>query len=467
MKRIGILLLAIGLIMGWMGSCSSEDERGGGTMFVRLRADLPATTSVTWTNGLAFSLYSDLVEDQVAGGRGFICTDCTENMFKGKIADCGDRAEVYAIYPRQSTSGVTSIPVSIPERQEAGDGSKYEILTASAHVRGNDIRSLSFQSFCAVWKVDFVNVTDNPARVTGLRISSGEPLFATSGVMASLDVPDFTALAMQESLTSEFSSPVATDGSTSFVLLPGAMSGKRVTIEILCEDDVRYSFEETLPDGFGERGTIHATLLDMNTVQPDGGEGEEPEATYVRVTSLAELTDGEYLVVSSVANALTARYDLMSNEEQAFTYTEAYGDDLSTGKAGSRLSGAYGADLGAWTPGEDVVWEFKLEGQYDMSAGSVVTVDGWSIRNKASGLYLSLNNGQKLTLVSYVDNGTTGASLLKQRWTLEVDGELFKIRSIQNSGRYVRAYPIDGTFVLAGLTSAPTYNVYIYKKNKE
>lgn len=465
MKRFFLLISAV-FACGLISACSdSEDRDADTTVFASVTAYLPASTAVSWTNGAAFSLFSDIATDQIAGGRGFICTDCETQTFKGKISARNDRTKIYAIYPRQSGAYKTNFSVSVPGNQVQGDGSRYEILTASAHVDGNDFSSVTFRQLCAVWKVDFRNIVDEPKSVTGITLSCDEAVFPVSGTIASLDVPDFTAFVSQKTLTCEFSAPVASDGSTSFVMLPGEIGGKRVTVTLFCDDETAYSLEVTVPDDFGPGGSSNVSMLDMNAITPENPDEPGGEELYSRITSLDDFADGEYYIVSSVENAKTAKYDLMSNETQAFTYTADYGDANSTGKDGARFAGKYGADPAKWNPGDDAVWEFKYEAQFDMNAGSVINVKGWSIRNKESGQYLNLNNGQKLNTVAYVDNSVSGNNLLKQRWTLEVVDEVFKIRSIQNSGRYVRFYPVDGTFVLAGQDSAPTYNVYLYKKN--
>lgn len=471
MKR-SFVFLAAALAFS-LGSCSEPENTGddnGGPVAVTLNASL--TPSLVWKSGSIFTLYSDAIADQGAGGRTFTCSNPSEGLFAGNVVSASQRTRVYAIHPVQSTAYKSEVAVSVTPSQVYGDGSQYVVATASASVEGNDFAdvTLDFDQLSAVWTVDFRNITDEPKNVIGVRVSSEEDIFTVSGSIASIEAPDFTPLNTSDALRSEFE-PLTTDGMTSFVFFPSELEGKEVTVSIVCDDETEYSVTETVSGNFGAKGTVRTSSLDMNIIPPhNAGTPEIPNTPYIKVMSLEELVDGDYLITGAAANGTSSLFDLMTNTAESFTYTEDYGDPNSTNKAGGRILGGYGSTMGEWAPEDAAVWTFTNEGNFDMKAGSTISVPGWSIESKGSGLYLNMNNGQVANFIEYVDNSVGGASVMKQRWTLDINEEtgVCNIRAIQNSGRYMKYYPADGTFVLGGLNpEATTLSVFICKVNAD
>jgi len=477
MKKI-LIWAGAALALG-LSSCggSKNDNPGPAAGGVTITATLPSSTSVTWANGAAFTLYSDVVADQFDGGRTFTCSNAAANTFTGNIADNGSRTTIYAIYPRQTAPFKSNYSVSVPDSQDAGNGSQYEILTASAPVSGNfTSASLAFRQLCAVWTVSFTNLTDAPKNITSITLTSTENIFSVAGTIASLDLPDFTATTTRKVLTATFASPVAANGTASLVMLPSDLVGKTVTVAAVCDDGTQYALHVIVPATFGASGTAMATSLDMNIITPGGTTPPEETGDWSKVATVADIVSGtDYLIVGSQPNTSSSKYDLLTNSVRTFTYpTDGYGDANNlnadgTPKAGALIDGGYGATLGNWSPANDAVWTFTLEGNFGMSTSTgTVNVPGYSILNKMSNNYLSMGtNGQYLALADYIDNSISGGPLLKQRWALEdADASgLVNIRCINNSGRYVMYFPPDGTFVL---TSQPatvtTFRVFIYKR---
>lgn len=462
MKNLSIIFLAAAIFSAV--SCNKEDDAD--TIFIETEAALPENSSVSWTDGADFSLYSDVPGDQIKRGRGFFCLDSSTSLFGGKISNDESRTAVYAIYPRQSIPYMQNIDVSVPDVQTYGDGSDYEILTAFAPVNGNNISILSFNMLCAKWDIMFKNLEDDPRTVTGITLKSESENIPVSGVLQSIETGNFTGYGFSDSMTSLLESGISTDGELSFVLLPGDLSEKQFKITVSCEDGTSYSADVKTDTGFGGKGTVMETMVDLNKINADDpGSGGITEGIYTKITSLDELTDGGYYIAGAIPNAKSSKYDLMADGLFEFSYTEDHDDANSTGKSGTGLTGDYGADLGKWNPGESALWEFRHEGTFDMKAGTTVQVDGWSIRDRRHNKYLNLTNGQNIGLADYIENTAANTNLLKQRWTLSINSDgTFSIRSIQNSGRYLHYYPDAGSFILTGLNSSSVSNILIYKK---
>ena len=402
MKNLSIIFLAATIFSAV--SCNKEDDAD--TIYIETEAALPENSSVSWTDGADFSLYSDVPGDQIKRGRGFFCLDSSTSLFGGKISNDESRTAVYAIYPRQSIPYMQNIDVSVPDVQTYGDGSDYEILTAFAPVNGNNISNLSFNMLCAKWDIMFKNLEDDPRTVTGITLKSESENIPVLGVLESIETGNFTGYGFSDSMTSLLESGISTDGELSFILLPGDLGEKQFTIRV-----------------------------------------------------------NWYYIAGAMPNASSSKYDLMTDELSGFSYTEDHDDANSTGKKGTGLTGGYGAVSGKWNPGESAVWEFRHEGSFDMKAGNTVKVDGWSIKDSKHDKYLNLDNGQNIGLADYIENAAANSNLLKQRWTLSINSDgTFSIRSIQNSGRYLHYYPDAGSFILTGLNSSSVSNVLIYKK---
>lgn len=462
MKNLSIIFLAATIFSAV--SCNKEDDAD--TIFIETEAALPENSSVSWTDGADFSLYSDVPGDQIKRGRGFFCLDSSTSLFGGKISNDESRTAVYAIYPRQSIPYMQNIDVSVPDVQTYGDGSDYEILTAFAPADGNDISNLSFRMLCVKWNIRFKNREDTPQTVTGITLKSESENIPVLGVLESIETGNFTGYGFSDSMTSLLEYGISTDGELSFILLPGDLGEKQFTIRVNCEDGTSYSADVKTDTGFGKSGTVMETMIDLNEINADDpGSGGVTEGIYTQITSLDELVDGEYYIAGAMPNASSSKYDLMTDELSGFSYTEDHDDANSTGKKGTGLTGGYGAVSGKWNPGESAVWEFRHEGSFDMKAGNTVKVDGWSIKDSKHDKYLNLDNGQNIGLADYIENTAANSNLLKQRWTLSINSDgTFSIRSIQNSGRYLHYYPDAGSFILTGLNSSSVSNVLIYKK---
>ena len=473
-----LILLSLAFVPFLLVSCGEDaKEDNSSVIMVTTTVSKPESSDIKWSSGVAFTLYSDSQADESAGGRTLFCSDATNGTFKGEIANDKSRTSVSAIYPRQASGARNNIAVSVPSTQEYGRTGKLEILVAHESVNGNNIPSIGFNPLCCKAVVTVSNLIGKSEKLTGIQMNAKESIFAVSGAISSLDAPQFIALKSEKSLFCDFGTELDGNAETAFTFFPAAYAGKEVEISVSCADESVYTLKTAFPNDFNEAGSVCSFVVDLNNISPTKPGDDQPKK-WLQVMTIEDLTDGDYIIAAAEPKA-NGKYSLVSGEEESFTYTEAHDDSNSTNKTGTGLKSISEADLDKWIESDDNTWTFKLEGKFNMKAGETYNVDGWSIKNKASSKYLNMNNGQNILMTdTFVENTETGASLLKQRWTITVsdkvddNGTVVKsgvavIRSIQNSGRYLRYYATDDMFMFSGAVSTKMVDLYLYKLNPD
>ena len=453
-------LLSILLISALFFSCVKDLGKDSATeLIVKTTISTPEVSDVNWVGGAAVSLFTDSPADDIPGGRNLFCSDVNIGSFKGEIANDPQRTATYVIYPRLTTGGMNNIPVSVPTLQEYGHTGQYEFLVGAGEAQGNTLLPIEFKPICCECVVKVRNLGVNPESIVSIQLASKENLFVTSGVISSLDMPQFMPLSSDKSILCGVGYEIDTDAETAFSFFPGSYSGKDVSVVVTCANEYTYTLKTTFPEGFGTSGSVCEFNLNLNDIKPvNPGDIK----TWLPVMSVDELVEGEYIIASSAPKG-NGKYGLLGTEVATFTYPESLGDTSNTGKSGEALKPTSEANFDKWLESDAVIWVFKSEGPYQLNAETVVT--SWCIQNKGTGLYFNMTNGQKLNVTdTYIQN--SDAASKKQRWTIGFgENGLANIAPIQNTGRYLRYYSND-LFILTGLetNSSP---VYILKLNPE